>query len=61
MMFIFLILLTLLIIYPSRVFDSPVSMSNNDHRSAVDILRERYAQGEIDEVEFHQRKQELLR
>ena len=61
MMFVFGILLIVLIIYPFRVFDSPVSMSFNDRRSAVDILRERYARGEIDEAEFHQRRQELLR
>ncbi|MHB1405253.1 MAG: SHOCT domain-containing protein [Desulfitobacteriaceae bacterium] len=61
MMFIFLILLIVLTIYPFRVFESPDSIPYYDRRSAVDILRERYAQGEIDEAEFHQRKQELLR
>ena len=61
MMFVFGILLIVLIIYPFHVFDSPDSMSFNDRRSAVDILRERYARGEIDEAEFHQRRQELLR
>lgn len=27
----------------------------------LDIVRERFARGEVDEVEFQQRKQELLR
>lgn len=61
MMFVFLILLIVLTIYPFRVLEFPVSTSSNDRRSAVDILRDRYARGEIDEAEFHQRKQELVR
>lgn len=61
MMFVFLIILIVLVIYPFRGFDSPVSMPFSDHRSAVDTLRERYARGEINEVEFHQRRKELLR
>ncbi len=61
MMFVFLIIFIVLVIYPFRGFDSPVSMSFSDRRSALDIVRELYARGEIDEVEFQQRKQELLR
>ena len=61
MMFIFLIPLIVLIFYAFRGYDSPVSMPFNVHRTALDIVRERYARGEIDEAEFQQRRQELLR
>ena len=61
MMFVFLILIIVLMIYPNRVVNFPVSTGSYNRRSAVDVLRERYARGEIDEVEFRQRKQELVR
>ena len=61
MMFIFWILLIIPVLVLLRPLDAPVSYSSFDHRSALDILRERYARGEIDADEFRQRRQEMLR
>ena len=54
--------LIVLIIWGVRVFigyTESRGKSVNQHKSVVDILRERYAKGEIDRQEFEERKKAL--
>lgn len=52
-MFIFLLILIIGAVYLFRQQDQPTSAGLND---PVEILRQRYARGEIDEMEFKGRK-----
>lgn len=59
MMWIFWILIIVLLIW---VFASAIrrsSDSSSERKSAMDILKERYARGEIDREEFEQKQKDL--
>ncbi len=58
-MLIFWIGIILLGIYLFRRNASHVHTGGLDKHRAMDILRERYARGEIDSVEYQSRKQDL--
>ncbi len=52
MMFIFLILLIIPVFMLLRPLDSPVPSGSYDRCNALDILRERFARGEISTDQF---------
>lgn len=52
-MFIILVILLIGAVYLFRQQDQPTSGGFND---SIEILRHRYARGEIDEMEFKERK-----
>ncbi len=58
-MWIFWILLILAIIWVVKAVTSGTT-SANQQKSALEILRERYARGELDHEEFERRKKDLL-
>ncbi len=43
-----------------RVVNNNKGTGRSDKRSPVDILKERYARGEIDKKEFDERKKDLM-
>lgn len=59
MMFLWLFLIiALIIIAVKALFNSTKQNSNNE--SPIEVLKRRYANGEIDKEEFEERKKELL-
>lgn len=59
-MWIFWIVLILVIIWIVKMATSGVNTTADKQKSALDILQERYAKGEIDQKEFEQKKKVLL-
>ena len=55
----FIVVIILLGIYLFRRNTSPHTFGLRGHNSPLDILRERYARGEIDSAEYEKRKQDL--
>lgn len=58
-MLLFWILIIIVTVAAVRWLTGTSTRYGKSHQSAVDILRERYARGEIDREEFHQRKRDL--
>lgn len=58
-MWIFWILLILAIIWLAKVFFSNSDNQEKRSKSAEEILKERYARGEIDREEFEQKRKDL--
>lgn len=60
MMFVWWFLIIALVIVAGRaVMNSSQSSQNQNKETPMEILKRRYAYGEIDEEEFQRRKQEL--
>ncbi len=56
-----LILVAFIIWAVIRLTDQSNNLKNTaNHKSPLDILKERYARGEIDKEEFEQRKKDLM-
>jgi putative membrane protein len=54
------VIVLIAIIWPlAQEFNRNNSTSREPHKSALDILKERYARGEIDKQEFEERKKAL--
>lgn len=60
MMFFWWFLIIAVILIAIYALKSSVKRSSSDSDSPLDILKKRYARGEIDKEEFEKRKQELL-
>ncbi|HID81113.1 MAG TPA: SHOCT domain-containing protein [Chromatiales bacterium] len=58
-MWLFWIVLIVVVLWAVKSAASNENQSTNKQKSAQDILKERYARGEIDEDEFERRKREL--
>ena len=58
MMIVFWVLIVLLVVWAVREFSGKSAASSNS--SALDILQERYAKGEIDKKEFEEKKKDLI-
>lgn len=58
-MWIFWIALFLLVVWVVQGSVRKGGDSSKDQKSAIDILKERYARGEIDQEEFEQRRKDL--
>jgi len=58
-MWIFWILLILAIIWGIKAVSFGGTTSSNRQKSALDILKERYARGEIEQQEFDQKRKDL--
>ena len=55
-MWIFWIAVIIFIIWGAKAYTA----NNNSQKSALDILKERYARGEIDQQEYESKKRDLL-
>jgi putative membrane protein len=60
-MWLFWILLIVVIVAVVRAVTGNGSRSSPNHESPIEILKARYARGEIDEEEFRRRRRELER
>ncbi len=58
MMFVFWVLIILFVVWAIKEFSGKSESSSS---SAVDILKERYAKGEINKEEFEQKKKDIER
>lgn len=55
-----LIILAIIIWLVIRVINQNSSQKQTDNRSALDILKERYARGEISKEEYEEKKKNIL-
>lgn len=61
LMILFLALVIILIVVLARGLIGQNKKSSDDHgNSALDILKDRYAKGEIDKTEFEEKKKDLI-
>ena len=58
-MWIFWILLIFVIFWGAKVMASRGNDASNNQNSALNILKDRYAKGEIDKEEFDQKRKDL--
>ncbi len=58
-MWLFWILLIVVVVWAVKVAMGGGNNSSEKQRSALDILKERYAKGEIDQEEFEQKRRDL--
>ena len=58
-MWLFWILLIVVVIWFSKDFFISNSNQNDHHKTALEILKERYEKGEIEQDEFEQKKKDL--
>lgn len=61
MMILWWIIIIAAIVIIVRFAINTTGRSQKEDKSALDILKERYAKGEIDDEEFKKRKKELLK
>lgn len=61
MMLLFWGVVIVLIVLAVKSFTNKQSSDNTERRDAIDVLRERFAAGEIDDEEFERRKKALER
>ena len=57
-MWVFWVLLIIFIFWGARLFTA--NNDSNQQQSALDILKERYARGEINQEEYEAKKRDLL-
>ena len=55
-----LVILVLIIWLIVKVGNQNITANQSHDKSALDILKERYARGEIDKVEFEERKKDIM-
>jgi putative membrane protein len=58
-MWLFWILLIVLVLWAVKAATGSANNSSEKQKSALDILKERYAKGEIDQEEFEQKRKDL--
>jgi putative membrane protein len=58
-MWLFWILLIVLVLWAVKAATGGANNSAEKQKSALDILKERYAKGEIDQEEFEQKRKDL--
>ena len=59
-MWIFWIILIAAIFWGAKIMSSNKSNKTNNQNSALDILNDRYAKGEIEQTEFEQKRKDLM-
>ncbi len=58
-MWVFWLVLIAAIFWGAKVMSSSGSNKEDNHKSALDILNDRYAKGEIDQKEFEQKRKDI--
>ena len=60
-MWIFWILLIVVIFWGAKIISSSETNKTDNQKSALDILNDRYAKGEIDKEEYEQKRTDITR